>query len=227
MDQKKNCDKVAAFAMFMDKRQNVAVDRIQNPEMMPPFSDNKVLSEFFFTNIYRELDPGTKYLRQQMLKQYSDLGKGQLPAVLCQIVLYRLVNKRSTFETYGNIPKHSEWKTFTNFISQELEQWCQIDKKYSKPFTAAQQINGLEKLIETMEDLDGKKDKIVKKIKQAMSLEDCFMAIKEIPYVGPFFAWQITADLMELKLIKLLDTWTELGPGAKHGLEQIFDVKSQ
>ena len=70
-------------------------------------------------------------------------------------------------------------------------------------------------------------DKIGKKIKQAISLEDCFMAIKEIPYVGPFFAWQITADLLELKLIKLPDTWTELGPGAKHGLEQIFNVKSQ
>ena len=147
IDQKKNCDKVAAFAMFMDKRQNVAVDRIQNPEMMPPFSDNKVLSEFFFTNIYRELDPGTKYLRQQMLKQYSDLGKEKLPAVLCQIVLYRLVNKKSIFETYGKIPKHSEWKTFTNFIGQELEQ-CQIDKNHSKPFTAvAHQINGLENLL--------------------------------------------------------------------------------
>ena len=58
IDQKKNCDKVAAFAMFMDKRQNVAVERIQNQEMTLPFSDNKVLSEFFFTNIYRELDPG-------------------------------------------------------------------------------------------------------------------------------------------------------------------------
>ena len=46
-------------------------------------------------------------------------------------------------------------------------------------------------------------------------------------YVGPFFAWQITANLMEPKLIKLLDTWTQLGPGAKDGLEQIFNVKSQ
>ena len=49
-----------------------------------------------------------------------------------------------------------------------------------------------------------------------MSLEDCLLAIKEIPYVGPFLAWQITAGLMELKLIKLPYTWTELGPGEEN-----------
>ena len=51
IDQRKNCDKVAAFAIFMEKTQNVTVGQIQNPENTPPFSDNKVLSEFFFTNI--------------------------------------------------------------------------------------------------------------------------------------------------------------------------------
>ena len=57
-----------------------------------------------------------------------------------------------------------------------------------------------------------------------MSLEDCFKAIREIQYVGPFFAWQITADLMEVKLVTLPCSWTELGPGAKEGQKQIFTV---
>ena len=116
----------------MDKRQNITVERIQNPGMLPPFTDNKVLAQFFFTNIYRELDPGTKYLRKQMLKQYPDLGKGHLSEVLCQIVLYRLVNKRPTFEAYGKIS--SDWKSFTTFIGQEMEQ-CQVDKNHPKPFS--------------------------------------------------------------------------------------------
>ena len=49
----------------------------------------------------------------------------------------------------------------------------------------------------------------------------------DIKYIDPFFAWQITVILMKPKLIKLLDTWTQLCSGAKNGLEQIFNVKSQ
>ena len=124
-------------------------------------------------------------------------------------------------EAYGNIP--SEWKSYTAFIGQEMEQ-CQVDKNHPKPFTAAHQINGLGKLVETKEDFEKKKSKIVKGIKGAMSLEDCFKAIREIQYVGPFFAWQITADLMEVKLVTLPCSWTELGPGAKEGQKQIFTV---
>ena len=52
-------------------------------------------------------------------------------------------------------------------------------------------------------DLDVKNAKIVKKIKRAMCFEDCYNVFVDIKYVGPFFAWQITADLMELKMIKM------------------------
>ena len=54
-----------------------------------------------------------------------------------------------------------------------------------------------------MEDFEKKKTKIVNRIKGAMSLEDSFNAIREIQYVGQFFPWQITADLIEVKLVTL------------------------
>ena len=46
---------------------------------------------------------------------------------------------------------------------------------------------------------------------------------QEIPNVADFFAWQIVCDLLELKVIYFDEnSWTCLGPGAKHGLEKIF-----
>ena len=46
---------------------------------------------------------------------------------------------------------------------------------------------------------------------------------QEIPNVADFFAWQIVCDLLELKVISFDEnSWTCLGPGAKHGLKKIF-----
>ena len=58
----------------------------------------------------------------------------------------------------------SEWKSSTNFIGQEME------KCHPKPFTAPHQINGLGKLVKTMEDFEKKKNKKVRRINGAMSL---------------------------------------------------------
>ena len=53
----------------------------------------------------------------------------------------------------------------------------------------------------------------------------CLEVIKEAPHVGDFLSWQITADLCELKLIKLKEDFTALGPGARAGLKKVFDDK--
>ena len=221
---KKNCDMVAAFAMFLEERQNVLVKRIQMEKA--PFTENKVLTEFFFTNIYREADPGTKYFRRQMLEQHPEIGPDQLATILCQTVLYRVVNKRPTFEAFGKIPDQSEWKKFEGFMRSEMKK-VEMIKNHPKPFTAAHQINGMERLILTMKDVIQNREKLARRLKRAINLQQCFEVIKTIPYCGPFFSWQITADLMELKLIKFPENWTELGPGAKNGLKQIFNVKSE
>ena len=48
-------------------------------------------------------------------------------------------------------------------------------------------------------------------------LEECINAIQKVVNIGPFFAWQITCDLLECKVLgdKLDIDWVLLGPGAK------------
>ena len=66
---------------------------------------------------------------------------------------------------------------------------------------------------------------MAKQILTSTSLKSAWEVIKEAPHVGDFLSWQITADLCELKLIKLKEDFTALGPGARAGLKKVFDDK--
>merc|ERR1712227_9989 len=68
----------------------------------------------------------------------------------------------------------------------------------------------MERLILTMKDVIQNREKLARRLKRAINLQQCFDVIKTIPYCGPFFSWQITADLLELKLIKFPENLTSI-----------------
>ena len=224
--QRVNSDKVAAFALFLHQRQEILVSRTQNPSYTNQDTKNDILRTYFFTNIYREADTGTKFYRKQMLSQHQDIGSDQLPDIVFQTVVYRLINKKLTFETFGKIPSAGEWKKFKKFFEEEMR-LSKSDSKREKPFTAAHQVMGLDKLMDTIEFVLKNCQKISRDLIAAKSLERCFNIFQEINNIGGFLAWQITADLSELKLIKFSENvFTCLGPGAKNGLATILNVPS-
>ena len=66
---------------------------------------------------------------------------------------------------------------------------------------------------------------MAKQILTATSLKKVWEVVKTPPHVGDFLSWQITADICELKLIKLREDFAALGPGARAGLRKVFDDK--
>ena len=54
---------------------------------------------------------------------------------------------------------------------------------------------------------------MAKQILTSTSLKSAWEVIKEAPHVGDFLSWQITANLCELKLIKLKEDFTALRAG--------------
>ena len=49
---KKNCQQVAAFALFLKERQDILVARTREPSLAPPFTDNKVGSCGFCQTVH-------------------------------------------------------------------------------------------------------------------------------------------------------------------------------
>ena len=66
---------------------------------------------------------------------------------------------------------------------------------------------------------------MAKQILTSTSLKSAWEIIKEAPHVMDFLSWQITADLWEIKLIKLKEDFTALGPRASAGIKKVFDDK--
>ena len=232
--QKRNAAGVAAFAAFIHLRQEVHVRRTRDPTLTAPFTDNETLQNFYFTNIFREADNGTKYYRRQMFEQHKELTPEELPEVLFQTYIYRLVNKKLTFQRFGGIPTDSEWAKFREFMKtcmrEEREERDKPKKKQNKDklekfFTQAHINQGENKTAITIEYVKNHKERMAKQILTATSLKKVWEVVKTPPHVGDFLSWQITADICELKLIKLREDFAALGPGARAGLRKVFDDK--
>ena len=99
---------MATFAAFNQLHQDVHVRRTLEPSLTVPFTDNKALQSFYFTIIFREADNGTKYYLSQMLEQHMKFIAEKLPYILFQTYIYRLVNKKGTFQRFGGIPSETE-----------------------------------------------------------------------------------------------------------------------
>jgi len=224
-----NAKAVAAFLLFIYKRQEIWKNKYDPKYKNLPLTNNKTMAENWFTNMYRELDRGTTYFRSNLLKTVlkKQIGLSAdvinlelLTKVLYKSIVYRLVNRVETFAGFGNIPEVSEWPKFSAYISKKMG-------RGEKIFTAAHINMGLRRFQETMKWLNNNIESIAIEIAaqaEERSLKGCFEAIHSITNVGPFLAWQILCDLLECRLLgKCTDNqWTVLGNGAKEGLSMIF-----
>ena len=211
--------------MFVHERQEILWRRIKNPEAREPFTSNTILRELSFTNINREVDSGTRFLRQQMFQQHHDLTVEVLPQILFQVITYRHINKRGTFEEFGSIPSSfDEWIMMRKFIAEKKEE----DESF-KAFTGAHQVQGEDKVSELLTRVQEEKTSLAEELLAATTLEDCIKLLSSLPHTGSFMSWQILMDLVELGFIKNKEdeqTFVQLGPGALKGIDKIFGVSS-
>jgi hypothetical protein len=181
------------------------------------------MASHFFCNVYRELDRGSAYFRQQIHRKSA---AGKLESVLWLSTVYRLMNKIETFEGKlagggqweRGIPSQSEFADFSLYLTQCM-------KKKVAVFTSAHQNSGLKRYIETLQGLSTDLDKYCARLRKSKNMESCFYEVKKLPNVGNFFAWQIMCDLIESRALPQAfgeHEWVALGPGARAGLERIF-----
>lgn len=215
---RKSSDPLAAFIHFIHERQEIY--KLRSTGQAPPYTINEVMSSKWFTNMYRELDRGTMYFRNQILAEH-DLNPESFTEVVFKAIVYRLINKIETFEEFGKLPCVSDWKSFKKFLTKKMIHGEVI-------FTSAHQNMGLNRFCDTIKEVLQMINEFTQNVVDAESLEDCFFLLKSITNIGPFFAWQICCDFLELKIINFDEnSWTCLGPGAKEGLRRIFSVKSE
>lgn len=216
------------FLQTLCKRQDAFLNRYTGKPQ--PWSDDSLIANYRFTNVYRVLDRNSQYLIRHVILSGSDDTVEQF----YRILLFRLFNRITTWEhlSSGNELK---WANHEHeYLIHKLDEI--IDAKeplftssYSSPQTGALHIypgdNTAHRMIGLTERILS--PYILDQIFDARSLQDIVTALKIAPGIGDFLGNQIALDFTYTKWGKQFasDDWTVPGPGAIAGLKLVYISK--
>lgn len=200
----------------------------------PPWTKNRILRDYKFTNVYRELDRSSQWQIQNILLDESLTLKD----LIWKMMVYRFFNNPQTFETgkhiwRNGIPDYDEYnvETFADFIYS-------VRKSGINPFTNAYYINSdaasgkgrdycYTKVI--IPHLHDNINRLIIEVKKASTPEDIIVFLKTIPGVADFMAHEFYQDFTYIpkytnrEFMKFdQNDFTLVGPGASVGIRLIF-----
>jgi hypothetical protein len=198
------------FNNYMIERHSIYERRAEGQAY--PWTDDPILKEYSFCNVYRELDRVTIWIRENWREPYADH-----PNLPFAMAMARQINWPDTLEEIG-FPE--EWKPqhVKNIMQDRM---ARKEKVYTGAYMLTGTLGGT-KVEQTV-------DKILTPLyvnfpHEYSSLENCWKSF--LPYAGfsDFMSYEVVTDLRHTKwLCKAPDimVWANPGPGAKRGLNRI------
>lgn len=196
-----------------------------------PWTTDLVLRKNKFTNIYRELDPGTVYSIENIMER--DAPKSDR---VFNVMMYRLMCSIPTYSSFG-------FRLVQDFTEKDFDDHlCDIYNSREPVFGNAYLISpyssmGSEFKFRNVSRLFGQLHRsftsFFERLESTNSLEEAFKVINSQYGFGPFLAYQICVDLLyplQRESGKGIlpfshDDWARLGPGALRGFSRISSSK--
>lgn len=190
-----------------------------------PWTEDPILCEYKFTNIFRELDRGTIWYAENIREPYKDH-----PELFFHTCAYRMINY---YPTYEDILKQLGF--FNDFSATAFSKVMRDRKACGlKVFTGAhlltgtlggdkinQVVNvGLQSIWDSRHEVEPQ---------EGDTLEKAFNRLMQgkLYGMGPFIAYEIITDLRHTRYLKGasdIKLWANPGPGAKRGIERLCKV---
>lgn len=224
------------FFRFARKRQDVYEKRQEGYPR--PWSDDDILNNWYFTNVYRENDKTTEWFRENVRRDLQ-----LQPEVIPATMLFRWFNRINIGETIFCQPDFENTTIFDRYIKDRNigNMKAAIKATHPKgPYVNGAYIikafNGMDKLsgvlrafhesLDTLDDQQGGYTGLAEMMLEQPSMERATKALARINYLGMFMAYEIVCDLRyTIYLSEAPDkmTWANPGPGAKRGLNRILN----
>lgn len=214
-----------AYWDFAVKRQEIFFSRICNKEF--PWTDDKILQKYKFTNAYRASDRVSQYLIKNVI--YNDCIYS--PEDLCfRVLLFKLFNKIETWEylksQLGDITFTSyNYDIYNKILNQKIEGGESVySAAYIMPsgktsFGCEKKHQNNLKLLEHMMTTG-----LSKKISRAKSLKEIYEVLLDYPTLGSFLAFQYAVDINYSELCDFSEmSFVIAGPGARNGIMKCFN----
>ena len=234
---------VREFFSYARKRHSAYLRRqLGHP---PPWTDDPVIANYRFTNIYRETDRTTIWYRENVREWYDET-----PDVLLATVLFRWFNKIETGaaifredDQEAESALRSPFLRWMNGLGVEQLRAAIVQERGDGPYVNGAYIiktpNGMSKLdgvldvaekFRTVTKLDpwgnyrNWHDAAHNMVKRRWTLEQAWNWIRSFECQGDFTAYEVVTDLRHTYLLRNapdIMTWANAGPGAKRGLNRL------
>lgn len=212
-----------SFWRFVAERQRIWCRRFVE-RRAPPWTTDPILQSNRFTNVYRELDPGTQYALKWILE-----GRESAQDRVFNIMIYRLIGRAETHRRLGILRLQDyEGAKFESVLRG-------IRSEGGAPFTSAYLVSGyssyggadkIANVATIFEELRRHFDPFWDKLHTSESMEEAFSVVSGMDGFGSFLSYQVMVDLTYPLKVEggrgLLrvdpEEWARAGPGATRGL---------
>jgi hypothetical protein len=208
---------------FASERQNVFFKRFNGESF--PWTKDKILNEYKFTNVYRATDRVSQYLIKNVIYK----GSQEPEEIFFRLILFKIFNRISTWEVleseFGRISfKDYSFKQYDKVLSEVMQHKIPI---YSAAYIMASGRTkfGYERkhqnhlrLIELMI-----KEKVPYKLQHCKSMSEAYNLFHSYPTIGDFLAYQYVTDINYSTLTNFTEMeFVKAGPGARDGIAKCF-----
>ena len=196
--------------------------------MEKPWTNDSILRNYKFTNVYRSCDRVSQYLIRNVI--YNEDNSFNEIDILLRILVFKIFNK---IETWEYLERRIGVIKVDNFKLRDINNVLLEKKSNSTIFSNAYMMTGThtlynhltykhEKWLQMVKDelIDGK---VLENILAAKSLEDVYSLLRACSFIGDFLAYQYTIDFNYSPVINFGEnSFVKAGIGSIRGIKKCF-----
>lgn len=219
-----NDDVLKYYFYFIQERMNIFWRRCKDYGTL---TDDPILREYKFTNVYRACDRVSQYLIKNII--YKNIDRYTSEDVLLRILVFKVFNRIETWE-YLNSLTDIRVDTFNvEQLSIALTKRQANYPIFSNAYMMTGCYSGYEGIytkhrmwLQMIEDEFIKKQGF-RKVLQAKSMSDVYNQLRGYPLIGDFLAYQYTIDFNYSSYLNFdEDSFVKAGVGAVRGIKKCF-----
>lgn len=202
------------FWSFINERHRIYLKKTAGEPK--PWTEDTILRDYKFTNIFRELDRGTVWLRENFIQPHWDDDAG---LIVANVSWYRMFNHWGTGARLG-------WQTtwYPDGIKAVLrERMRQGEQVFTNAHIiwSEEGIPKIDAIVDYASAVWKDRDVVAQVASHQNALEAVFSVLTGFRGIGGFQAYEIVTDLRHTRLLENatdINMWANMGPGAKRGL---------
>jgi len=214
-------DRLRKFYWWINERHQIYLNKEAEEEW--PWTKDKIMQEYKFTNVFRELDAETIRFHERI-----DLLDVMPYDKLYHMILYRAFNLQGTYDllTRGKDTHHVA-KKMKRILHRNADKGTKIFTGAYIITNAGQSVPKIDLMSDAMAVHWRGRKRIWEAMQKDGTMEGCTKILSAYPMQGPFTAYEVICDMRYQKgmLDKAPDKkkWANLGPGARRGINRIIN----